>query len=161
MVNLSGISSVAKQKNTPPELAMRKCLQMALFREVNQRDVLQKNVEFELGLANALLDGAVWRKFGKGVQMASAKTLFRMIKIADEKKWCDPNLIYESIANATNELKFRDDLIIEDRIKAWMGQFEVWSEQIEDIVLLSKLGSIDNINEVVKALEDALKRIRS
>ena len=161
MVNLSGISSVAKQKNNPSELAMRKSLQMALFSEVNQRGVLQKIAELELGFGNALLDGAVWRKFGKGDQMVSLKTLFIMIDKAEDKKWCDLDTIYASISNTTNELELRDDLIIEGIIKAWMEQLELWMRQIEDMVLLSKLGSIDNINEVVKALEDAIKRIRS
>lgn len=150
---------MAKQKITHAELAMRKCYQKALFCEVNKNGFLQKIVESELGLGNALSDGAVWRKFGRGTHIVSTKTLFRMIEIAEKKGWCDSKFFSPSISNASNELKVRDDKIIEDLIILWMQQFEVWAEQIEDMVHLSELGSRETKIEVVKILENAIKRI--
>lgn len=142
---------MARPKKDATEKSLQICLQTALYRAVQKCGEKQIVVEKTLKLTNSKEDGAVWRKFGRGVHPVSEEKLHQMILDAEREGWCNPTEIY---AQTQDLLEARDAGIIEQRMDNWIAQ-------IEDMAILCRFGSIDNQNKIVYALKEALRVIES
>lgn len=107
-------------------------------------------LELCLGIANAALDGTVFRRIARGKQPVSGLKLRDMMEHGIKEKFFTEE---DVLKNMQSYFESRDDEMVSKRLQGW-------KEQIEDMTALVLNGSVDSQNELIEEMQKAIKIIR-